>query len=428
MSDLPGRVRQGYPFGMMVLKHRDFRLLWLGQLLSKTGSQFNYIALAWLVLQTTGSALATGGVYLAQVLPAALLGWVAGVPVDRSDRRMLMFHCDWMRAVLVLVLPISFALHSLQEWLIYLVTFAISALSLLFYAAEKSVIPALVPAEELTEANAWAEITEQFGALIGPVLAGVLIAILPSPVHILYLNTATFAFSAVTLLLLSWRDHQVRATGGARQTLREAREGLTCLLQDPLLRVVFFTATAVNFLVAPFTVVFPVLSDRVLHAGATGFGWLMGAFGAGMLAGSLAAGRLARALRPANLIYGGMALLGCALAAIAACNQLWPAVALAALASTGIGPSNAVILTLVQKATPERLLGRVFASLSALVQVAVPLGVALVSPLLDLLGAQTVLLGMGLGILLAAGLGRLWLGKVGEPRLEESSPAAGSGC
>ena len=413
---------------MMVLKHRDFRLLWLGQLLSKTGSQFNYIALAWLVLQTTGSAMATGGVYLAQVLPAALLGWVAGVPVDRSDRRMLMFHCDWMRAVLVLVLPISFALHSLQEWLIYLVTFAISALSLLFYAAEKSVIPALVPAEELTEANAWAEITEQFGALIGPVLAGVLIAILPSPVHILYLNTATFAFSAVTLLLLSWRDHQVRATGGARQTLREAREGLTCLLQDPLLRVVFFTATAVNFLVAPFTVVFPVLSDRVLHAGATGFGWLMGAFGAGMLAGSLAAGRLARALRPANLIYGGMALLGCALAAISACNQLWPAVALAALASTGIGPSNAVILTLVQKATPERLLGRVFASLSALVQVAVPLGVALVSPLLDLLGAQTVLLGMGLGILLAAGLGRLWLGKVGEPRLEESSPAAGSGC
>jgi predicted MFS family arabinose efflux permease len=184
----------------------------------------------------------------------------------------------------------------------------------------------------------------------------------------------------------------------------------------------------VNFLVAPFTVVFPVLSDRVLHAGATGFGWLMGAFGAGMLAGSLAAGRLARALRPANLIYGGMALLGCALAAISACNQLWPAVALAALASTGIGPSNAVILTLVQKATPERLLGRVFASLSALVQVAVPLGVALVSPLLDLLGAQTVLLGMGLGILLAAGLGRLWLGKVGEPRLEESSPAAGSGC
>lgn len=401
--------------------------MWLGQLLSKTGSQFNYIALAWLVLQTTGSAMATGGVYLAQVLPAALLGWVAGVPVDRADRRKLMFHCDWMRAVLVLVLPISFALHSLQEWLIYLVTFAISALSLLFYAAEKSVIPALVPAEELTEANAWAEMTEQFGALVGPVVAGILIAVLPSPVHILYLDAVTFAVSAVTLVLLSWRDHPARAAGGAGQMLREAREGLTCLLKDPLLRVVFFTAATVNFLVAPFTVVFPVLSDRVLHAGAAGFGWLMGAFGAGMLAGSLAAGRLSRALRPANLIYGGMALLGCALAGIAACNEIWPAVALAALAATGIGPSNAVILTLVQKATPERLLGRVFASLSALVQVAVPLGVALVSPLLDLLGARWVLLGMGLGILLAAGLGRLWLGTVGEPRLEASNPAACAG-
>jgi len=411
----------------MVLRHRDFRLLWLGQLLSKTGSQFNYIALAWLVLQTTGSAMATGGVYLAQVLPAALLGWVAGVPVDRADRRKLMFHCDWMRAVLVLILPISFALHSLQEWLIYLVTFAISALSLLFYAAEKSVIPALVPEEELTEANAWAEMTEQFGALVGPVVAGILIALLPSPVHILYLDAVTFAVSAVTLVLLAWRDHPERAPGGAGQMLREAREGMACLLKDPLLRVVFFTAAAVNFLVAPFTVVFPVLSDRVLHAGAAGFGWLMGAFGAGMLAGSLAAGRLSRAMRPANLIYGGMALLGCALAAISACHEIWPAVALAALAATGIGPSNAVILTLVQKATPERLLGRVFASLSALVQVAVPLGVALVSPLLDLLGAQSVLLGMGLGILLAAGLGRLWLGTVGEPRLEASNPAACAG-
>lgn len=409
----------------MVLRHRDFRLLWVGQFLSKTGSQFNYIALAWLVLQTTGSAMATGGVYLAQVLPAALLGWVAGVPVDRADRRMLMFHCDWLRALLVLILPISFALHSLQEWLIYGVTFAISALSLLFFAAEKSVIPVLVPPEDLTEANAWAEMTEQFGALIGPVVAGLLIAVLPSPVHILYLNVLTFAASALTLLWLKWRDQPKRTPGGAGQMLREAREGLACLLRDPLLRVVFFTLAAVNFLVAPFTVVFPVLADRVLHAGAAGFGWLMGAFGAGMLLGSLAAGRLARALRPATLIYGGMALLGGALAAMAACTGIWPAVALAALAATGVGPSNAVILTLVQKSTPERLLGRVFASLSALVQMAVPVGVALVSPLLDLVGARQVLLGMGLGILLAAALGRVWLGAVGEPRLETSNP---EGC
>jgi predicted MFS family arabinose efflux permease len=406
----------------MVLRHRDFRLLWLGQFVSKLGSQFNYIALAWLVLQATGSALATGGVYLAQVLPAALLGWVAGVPVDRADRRRLMFHCDWIRAVLVLVLPLAFALHNLQEWLIYAVTFAISGLSLLFFAAEKSVIPVLVPAEDLTEANAWAEMTEQVGALVGPVLAGLLIALLPSPVHILYLDAASFAVSALTLLVMNWRDRPSRPPGGAGQMLREAREGLSCLLRHPLLRVVFFTAAAVNFLVSPFTVVFPVLSERVFHAGASGFGWLMGAFGGGMLLGSLAASPLARWLRPATLIYGGMALLGAALAGVSSCPGLWPAVALTAVAATGVGPSNAVILTMVQRATPERLLGRVFASLSGLVQVAVPLGVAVASPLLDLWGPRQVLLGMGVGILLAAAVGRLWLKAVGDPQSPTSKP------
>jgi len=404
------------------LRHPDFRLLWIGQFISKLGSQFNYIALAWLVLQATGSALATGGVYLAQVLPAALLGWVAGVPVDRADRRKLMFHCDWLRAVLVLVLPLAFALHNLHEGLIYVVTFAVSGLSLLFFAAEKSVIPALVPPEDLTEANAWAEMTEQVGALVGPVLAGLLIALLPNPVYILYLDAASFAASALTLLVMKWRDRASRPPAGAGQMLREAREGLACLLQQPLLRVIFFTAAAVNFLVSPFTVVFPVLADRVYHAGASGFGWLMGAFGGGMLLGTLAAAGLARRLRPATLIYGGMAILGTSLAGVSACPGLWPAVALAALAATGVGPSNAVILTMVQRATPQHLLGRVFASLSGLVQVAVPLGVAVASPLLDLWGPQRVLLGMGAGIVAAAALGRLWLRAVGEPRDPVSNP------
>lgn len=394
----------------MVLRHRDFRLLWLGQFISKMGSQFNYIALAWLVLQATGSGLATGGVYLAQVLPAALLGWIAGVPVDRSDRRRLMLHCDWARAVLVLALPVAFAFHGLQTWLVYGVTFAVSAFSLLFFAAEKSVLPSLVPPEDLTEAMAFAEMTEQVGALVGPVVAGLLIAVLPSPVTLLYVDAASFGLSALTLVLLTWRDRPVAAPSGVSHVLQEAREGLGWLLRDPFLRIVFGTAAAVNFLVSPFTVVFPVLADRVLHAGASGFGWLMGGFGGGMLAGSLLAAPLVRRFRPATLIYGGMAVLGGGLVAVAASPCLVASVLLAAVGGLGVGPANAVILTMVSEATPPRLQGRVFASLFALVQVAVPLGVAVASPMLDLVGPRPVLAGMGLAILGAAVLGRVALG------------------
>lgn len=400
--------------GPMVLRHRDFRWLWLGQLVSKLGSQFNYIALAWLVLQTTGSAVATGGVYLAQVLPNALFGWIAGVPVDRSDRRWLMIHADWLRGVLVLLLPLAYAYGMLSLPLIYAVTFLVSTLSLLFFAAEKSVVPLLVPQEDLTEANAWAEMTEQAGAFAGPVLAGVLLAALPSPVDLLYVDAASFLLSVFTLLAMGWRDPRQASPATAALVLQEAREGMVHLLKDPFLKVVFATAAAVNFLVAPFTVVFPILAERVLHAGSFGFGVLMTAFGGGMLAGSLAAGPLSRRFEAPLLIYGGMAWMGIFLGAMAAPVHLGAAAALGFLSSLGVGPANAVMLTLVQEKTPPELQGRVFASLFGLVQVAVPLGVGLAALLLDLVGPREVLAGMGAAIVLAAAVGRLALSRAGR--------------
>lgn len=396
----------------MILRHRDFRLLWLGQLASKLGSQFNYMALAWLVLQTTGSAVATGGVYLAQVLPNALFGWIAGVPVDRSDRRVLMFHADWVRGALVLTLPLAWHFGVLSLPLLYGVTFLISTLSLLFFAAEKSVIPVLVPPEDLTEANAWAEMTEQGGAFLGPVLAGVLLAVLPSPVDLLYVDAASFLVSALTLLALRWRDPREAAPAGAAQVLAEAREGVAFLLRDRFLKGIFATAAAVNFLVAPFTVVFPVLAERTLQAGSVGFGALMAAFGGGMLAGSLAASTLARRFDTALVIYGGMAWMGLFLGAMALPGPLAMACALAFLASLGVGPANAVVLTLVQERTPPEMQGRVFASLFGLVQVAVPLGVGLAATMLDLAGPREVLAGMGVSIVAAALAGRVWISRI----------------
>ncbi len=389
----------------MVFKHRDFRVLWIGQLVSKLGSQFNYIALAWLVLTTTDSAAATSGVYLAQVLPVALLGWLAGVPVDRSNRRHMMIHCDWIRALLVLVLPISFALHAISNWLIYAVTFLVSGLTLLFYAAEKSVIPQIVPEEDLTEANALAEMTEQIGALAGPILAGMLIAVLPSPIYILYLDALSFLFSALTIWWLRYRDERVQIPCSASALYREAREGLVFLWRQPVLRLVILTAAAINFLAAPFTVVFPVLSEKVFHSGSSGFGWLMGAFGGGMLVGSLLAGWLAKRLSSRAIIYGGMVLLGVGFVAMAVSSSIILAVVLAFVAALGVGPGNAVIITMVQTNTPEDMLGRIFASMSGIVQAAIPIGVALAAPSLDAWGAPRTLMLMGGGCVVFAIIG-----------------------
>lgn len=396
----------------MVLKHKDFRILWIGQLVSKLGSQFNYIALAWLVLKTTESAAAASGVYLAQVLPAALLGWAAGVYVDRTDRRSMMLHYDWLRAALVLILPLAFAFDKLSIWLIYAVTFAISILTLAFYAAEKSVIPQIVPEQDLTEANAFAEMTEQIGALAGPVIAGILIALLPSPIYLLYADAASFLFSAITILLLKFRDKRETSPASVAMLWNEAKEGIVHLLKDPLLRIIILTACSINFLAAPFTVVFPVFSERVLQAGSEGFGWLMGAFGLGMLIGSFGAAPLAKRFTPAQIIYSGMLLMGIGFIALAFSPNLTVAVILAAITSFGVGPGNAVIITLIQQKTPENMLGRIFAAMSGIVQAAIPIGVGIAGPLLDAVGSVSVLIAMGAGSLICTAFGYYFLKKV----------------
>lgn len=388
---------------LKILVKRDFALLWWGQLVSQCGNQLNYVALAWLVLVATGSTTAMGGVYLAQILPNALLGWGIGLLADRFDRRKLMIATDLVRGLLVLSLPVLHALGRLELWCIYLVTFLVSALTLLFYAAEKAVVPALVPAEDLTEANAFVEMTGQVANLAGPVAAGFLVAVLPREVDVLFIDAGTFLVSAGLLFFMrSLEPAQVGAPGW-----EGALAGVKFLLKQPLLRTIFLTATAANFLVMPFAVVFPVLSERVLGTGAIGFGWLMGGVGAGMLAGSLLASALARRFTSLGIIYGGMALLAASFALMSQAGSLVPAVTLAFLAGFGVSPANAVMLTMVQNITPTELQGRVFGSMFAVVGVAAPVGVGLASWLLEQWDARLLLLVIGAATAVVAVVGRV---------------------
>ncbi len=401
---------------MRVLRHRDFALLWWGQLVSQLGNQLNYIALAWLVLVTTGSTTAMGGVYLAQVLPNALLGWVVGVVTDRLDRCWLMIATDWLRGALVALLPLAYHLGMLQLWMVYGVTFLVSTLTLAFYSAEKSVIPALVDEDDLTEANAFAEMTAQVANLIGPVLAGTLVALFSNEIFVLYLDIATFFVSALALNLMAWRDRRKQRTAATvGELMQEAREGVEFLLRGRFLRIAFLTGTAANFLVMPFAVVFPVLAERTLGAGPEGFGWLMGGLGGGLLVGSLLAAPLSKRLSPLVLIYGGMALLGVSFTCLAWQTSLVVCVLLAFTAGLGVSPANAVVITMVQKVTPEELQGRVFSSMFAVVGLAAPLGVALASFLLEPWGPSWVLASIGVATIGVAAVGGALAAAVGVP-------------
>lgn len=382
----------------LLFGNRDFALLWTGQLVSQIGNNFNYIALAWIILALTGSPSMMAGVMIAQLLPNALLGLVMGVFADHFDRWKLLVFCDVVRALLVASMALLALSASPQLWYIYSAVFAVSSLSLLFSAAEKSVIPEVMRGERLVEANAFQEMTSQIAAMIGPVLAGIVIASLPSPAYVLYFDAATFFVSALTILFIrSIRRRDAKKSGlTAGSFCREAREGFKFIAGERVLAVITLTAMLVNFSIYPLFTVFPVYAKEVLHMGAEGFGSLLGAFGFGMLAGSLAAAAVASRLSRAVTLYGGMAVVGLSFTAMAFLRSPVPAFACAALIGLVIAPGNAVILSMAQKQTPEEMMGRFFALMLSLSACAAPLGVAAATALMERAGVVKTVLAMGI--------------------------------
>lgn len=400
---------------------RNLYLLWLGQVVSQVGNTFNYMALSWLILVLTGSPIKMGGVFLAQLLPAALVGIPAGVLADRFPRRILMIVADLVRFGLVISIPLVYAAGRLPLWYVYLATFLVSAVSLSFAAAEKALVPSLVAKQELTAANGFIESTGQIAGLVGPVAAGVLIPLLASPVTVLYIDGATFLFSALCLVLMKVAEPGPAGpadTTPGRALVRfwgESAAGLRFLFSNRVLMVVMTTAVVVNFAVSPILVIFPYLAQKVLQAGAPGFGWLMGSFGGGMLVGSLLAGRISRRFSFEAVVFGGMGVVAAALAALGFGSQLWIVMALGALIGLVVAPGNALIITELQQRTPSEMQGRVFAALSSGAALSMPAGIALASGLLGKLPLARITTGMAVVVLAAALLGFLTFRRIERP-------------
>jgi MFS family permease len=182
-----------------VLRQRNCAMLWLGGLVSALGSTMLYIALPFYVYLHTGSTLATGGMIVVEIVPSIVLGSLTGVLVDRWDRRRVMFVCDILRAAIILLLltaPLADAL-----WLLYVVAFAEAVVSLLFEQAYAALLPRVVPDEHLIPANALAQLSNNIIRLVAPALGTAILATVGLSA-LVFLNSTTYAFSAIAILAL----------------------------------------------------------------------------------------------------------------------------------------------------------------------------------------------------------------------------------
>ncbi|MDQ3992272.1 MAG: MFS transporter [Actinomycetota bacterium] len=398
---------------MAVLRNPSLLALVAAQLVSGLGSQMTYLALPWFVLATTGSAAKMGIVLAVEMAPVALLGIPSGTVIARLGALQAMRVADLARAPLMASVPLLHALGVLGFPLLLVIVFAIGCFLAPFMASQRVVVAELVGDDPATlgQANAIVEGANRATSLLGPALAGVLIAAI-GPTNLLYVDAATFLLAFLTLTLFVPRRPPVPATDESRGVFA----GLRFLARDALLWRIGLTAVFLNMFGAGLALSLPVLAYEEYGGSSRVAGLFFACFGAGALLGTVLAMRLLPRFRPLRIA---------AVSIVAMMLPLWllgvelPAWAvMAALVASAIPQPlvNAPILALIIGRAPEPLRPKVMTSLMTLAMLAGPLGLLAAGPLLERLGPRPVFLVIAAGMTFFA-LFFAWIAvRHGEPR------------
>jgi len=391
------------------LSSRRFALLWTGQTISSLGDGAFTTALAWQVLELTGSATVMGMILIAQSLPMILFLLLGGVVADRFPRKQVMLLSDASRGVAVLALAVLTLTHNLQFWHLILLALFFGIVRGFFLPAYQSLIPHVVSKDQLASANSLTELSYQISALLGPIVGASCIAF-GGPAAAFGFDGLTFLLSAFCLFRLHLPTGLSQATSSApslrseiKATTSRLREGLGYVARSPFLWITMALAAISSIGGAgALQVALPKLVVDVYGQGV----WLLGLIGAAGGGGSLLAilltARFNRLRRRGIVLYltmvvSGLAMIGFALPLP---HSVEPVVACTAMALLMAGMTLHEILwvTVLQERVPDDKLGRV-SSINQLAGYGFwPLGFVLAGVLADQVSPAMVFLGAGIVI------------------------------
>jgi hypothetical protein len=415
---------------------RDFWLYFSGQSVSQLGSSFTIFALPLLVFKLTHSATNLAITTAAEFVPYLLFGLVLGAVVDRVDRRKMMLRTDLARAGVIAVLPVLALFGVLEVWQIYVVTFVQSTLGILFTCGEFAAIPALVGEDELVTANARIMATNNVGPILGPAVAGALVAFVPVA-QLLFFDAGSFLVSAgcLTAIRRSFDAGMkpVARAGSLVRSLLAVREGLGYVWRHPVLRSISIMMALINFVYSTAEAQLVLFAERALNASNSEVGFLFACGAAGIVVVSLAAGPIRRRLSFAVIALGAIVVSGLALTAMALVHS-YPAALVLWGASSGFGLLlNINTGALRQAVVPPQLFGRVVSVAQVLAWSAIPLGSIAGAAAINASSVTTVYAAIGVlivAIALAFALspvrkGDRYLAEAAERRAEQAA-ATGS--
>ena len=406
-----------------------FFTIWSGQVFSLLGSAVVQFALVWWLTQTTGSGTVLAAATLVGMLPGIILGPLAGVYVDRWNRRLVMICADGLVALIALWLAYVFWRGNVNVWYIYLALLIRGLGGAFHYPAMQASTSLMVPKNQLTRVAGMNQSLHGLMNIFGPPLGALLIAWMPVW-GILLIDVATALIAIIPLLFVTIpQPRRVEATGGDRRSQSsiwaDLVAGFRYVVSWPGALILFGMAMAINFLLTPTASLLPLLVTRYFQGGAIHLAGFESAWGIGMVIGGLLLSIWGGFRRRIYTSLMGLSLLGIGIliVGITPAWALWMAVAGFFIGGVMIPITNGPLYAIVQASVRPDMQGRVLTLVGSLISVMSPLSLAIAGPVSDVTGVRPLFIASGL-LCLAMGVAGFFIPAL--VHLEEHPGGGGS--
>jgi MFS family permease len=366
--------------------NRDFRVLWTGMAISLLGDGIYLVAIAWQVYALSNTPTALGLVGVATMLPTVVLVLLGGVITDRFERRRVLIAADLIRGAAVAVIGALAISGHLQLWHIFVLVACFGVGDALFGPAFRALLPELVPADQLVQANALEQMARPAVRLVGPAIGGFIVHLLGAGSAFLF-DAASFGCSITALLFLAPRPLK-RDREAPRSVAADLVDGFQYVRRQAWIWGTLALVLVVNMLGGVLFVLVPFMVKNKLHASAAGLGLVYSVGAIGAIGGSLLLSQLALPRRHITVMYALWAGAAFAAAGYALVGQLWQAMIVAFFVGVGITGGNVIWGALVGLLVPREMLGRVTSVDWLFTLGLVPASYALVGPIADSVGVD----------------------------------------
>jgi len=412
---MPRHAKISLPRNLRALAHGNFQLFFAGQLISLIGTWMQTVAQSWLVYRLTGSALLLGSVGFASQIPVFVLAPLGGSLADRHRRHRIIIGTQTSSMVLAFILAALTLSHTVQVWQIFVLASLLGLVNAFDIPARQAFLVEMVGKEDLMNAIALNSSMFNSARVIGPAVAGVMVAKIGEGWCFFGNGLSYIAVIAGLLMMKVSTPRHAEKRGSA---LEDIVEGIKYAQRTRPIRALLLLLGLVSLMGQPYAVLMPIFADKILHGGARALGILMGAAGVGALVGALIL-TMKRTVRGLGTwVAISAAGFGAALIAFSFSRTFWLSVALLAPAGLFVMLEMGCSNTLIQSMIPDNLRGRVMALYSMMFMGMAPFGALLGGALAHWLSAPVAVALGGIFCIGGAGAFALYLPKM-RPRARE---------